>query len=214
MLLEDDIKELINERYIQPIKNISFIIEKNKKDIDYEFKKSYNSKTKEEMLLYFRRAIEMLVRSDLLLSVTALSSNNIIAIRKENFLQLVDDRYYSELQTSCFMDLFKIETNDYKALSQNGTIISDPHIGLVINYILNHFTNTFTRFMNRNFEYYYIYEFFYKNGQNIKEILAYLNSYHYSKEKDWITLYNTKIEDIKVKISFIYNEIKKLLLKI
>ena len=119
------------------------------------------------------------------------------------------------------MDIFKIETKDFKCISN--AIINEPHIGLVINYILEHFTNTFTRFLNRNLEYYYIYEFFYKNGKEInytisedaiKEVLAYLNSYHYLKDESWITLYNTELEDIKKKIFPIYNEVKNLLEKI
>lgn len=212
MLVESDIRELINKRYMEPIKELSLMVEENKKDIEKEFLKACNSNTKEEMLLSFRRAIEMLVRSDLLLSVTTLSNDKVVAIRKENFLQLVDDRYYTPLHLSCFMDIFKVETKDFKCISNN--IVNEPHIGLVINYILEHFTNTFTRFLNRNLEYYYIYEFFYKNGQAIKDILAYLNSYHYSKDKNWIDLYNIKIDEIKNKVSNIYNEAKSLLKRI
>ena len=212
MLAESDINELLKDRYLEPIKQISKEVEENKRLILNEFLKSYNSKTKEEMLLHFRRAIEMLVRSDLLLSVTTLSNDKIVAIRKENFLQFVDDRYYTPLHLSCFMDIFKIETKDFKCISNN--IISEPHIGVVINYILEHYTNTFTRFINRNLEYYYIYEFFYKNGQAIKDILAYLNSYHYLKEENWINLYNTPIKEIKDKIYPLIEEIKNLLIKI
>lgn len=213
MLAEKDIQELIEQRYIQPIKDISIIIEENKKLIKEQFFKSYNSNTKEEMLLRFRRAVEMLVKTDLLLTVTSLTNQGLIAIRKENFLQFVDDRYYTPLQTSTFMDIFRIETKNFKTMS-NTPLIVEPHIGLVINYILEHFTNTFTRFSNRNMEYFYIYEFFYKNGQEIKEILAYLNSYHFSREKEWVDLYNTQIEDIKEKVECIYNEVKNLLEKI
>lgn len=212
MLVESDIRDLINERYMEPIKELSSMVEKNKEDIEKEFLKSCNANTKEEMLLSFRRAIEMLVKSDLLLSVTTLSNDKIVAIRKENFLQFVDDRYYTPLHLSCFMDIFKIETKDFKCISNN--IVNEPHIGLVINYILEHYTNTFTRFLNRNLEYYYIYEFFYKNGQAIKDVLAYLNSYHYLKEKDWIDLYNTPIKEIKDKILLLNQEIKNLLKKI
>lgn len=212
MLAESDINELLKDRYLEPIKQISKEVEENKRLISNEFLKSYNSKTKEEMLLHFRRAIEMLVRSDLLLSVTTLSNDKIVAIRKENFLQFVDDRYYTPLHLSCFMDIFKIETKDFRCISNN--IINEPHIGVVINYILEHYTNTFTRFLNRNLEYYYIYEFFYKNGQAIKDILAYLNSYHYLKEENWINLYNTPIKEIKDKIYPLIEEIKNLLIKI
>ena len=212
MLAESDIQELINERYIEPIKELSLVVENNKKNIENEFLKSYSSNTKEEMLLSFRRAIEMLIKSDLLLSVTTLSNERIIAIRKENFLQFVDDRYYTPLHLSCFIDIFRIETKDFKCISNN--IVNEPHIGLIISYILEHFTNTFTRFVNRNLEYFYIYEFFYKNGQSIKDILSYLNAYHYLNEENWINLYNTPIEEIRSKISLLYDEIKILLKKI
>lgn len=213
MLAEKDIRSLIEKRYIQPIQDISIKVEANKGNINEEFSKSYNAKTKEEMLLHFRRAIEMLTKSKLLLTVTALTSNNMVAIRKENFLQFVDDRYYTPLQLNCFMDIFKIETKNFKTMSNN-SLISEPHIGLVINYILEHFTNTFTRFSNRNMEYFYIYEFFYKNGQEVKEILSYLNAYHFSTEEDWLTLYNTDVKLIRKKIGTIYNEVKILLGKI
>lgn len=213
MLAEKDIQELIEQRYIQPIKDISIIIEENKRAIEEQFFKSYNSTTKEEMLLRFRRAVEMLTKTDLLLTVTSLTNQGLIAIRKENFLQFVDDRYYTPLQISTFMDIFRMETKNFKTMSSTPLIV-EPHIGLVINYILEHFTNTFTRFSNRNMEYFYIYEFFYKSGQEIKEILAYLNSYHFSREKEWVDLYNTQIEDIKSKVEYIYNEVKNLLKKI
>ena len=77
MLAESDINELLKDRYLEPIKQISKEVEENKRLISNEFLKSYNSKTKEEMLLHFRRAIEMLVKSDLLLSVTTLSNDNL-----------------------------------------------------------------------------------------------------------------------------------------
>ena len=212
MLAEKDIREIIEQRYIVPMKEIAIKVEDNKSNIIEEFQKSYASNTKEEMLLKFRRATEMLIKTDLLLTVTALSGNKLIAIRKENFLQFVDDRYYTPVQLSCFMDIFKLETKDFRAI--NSTIINEPHIGLVISYILEHYTNTFTRFSNRNMEYYYIYEFFYKNGQEIKEILAYLNSYHFSREQSWADLYNTNIEEIKIKVQHILEEAKILLEKI
>ena len=90
MLAESDIRSLIEQRYMEPMKDISILVEKNKSEIEDEFSKSYNSSTKEEMLLHFRRAIEMLVRADLLLSVTTLSNDKVVAIRKENFLQFID----------------------------------------------------------------------------------------------------------------------------
>lgn len=212
MLVEGDIRELLEGRYIEPIKVLSKKVDSNEKEIEDEMSISYHSNTKEEMLLHFRRAMEMLIKSELLLTVDTLSNNITIAIRKENFLQFVDDRYYTPLQLSSFMNIFKIETKDYKCISNN--LMGEPHIGLVISYILEHFTNTFTRFMNRNPEYYYIYEFFYQNGTEIKKILSYLNAYHYIDCEEWKKLYNVNLEVVRQEVSSIYNKIVELFQKI
>ena len=212
MLIEKDIRSLMEERYIKPMKDLSQSVEEIKKKIKEEIKKIKNSKSKEYKLLHFRRVMEMLVQSNLILAVTTLSSNEIIAIRKDNFLQYVDDRYYTPFHLGSFMDIFKVETKNFKSISSNLT--TEPHIGLTINYILEHFTNTFTRFINRNSEYYYIYEFFYRNGVNIKKILSYLNSYHYIKDKEWENLYNVDIEVINSEICSIFEDLEELLNKI
>lgn len=209
MLTDGDIKCLINDRYVKPVKELNDLVIYNKKEIEQQMKKTYDVESKEHMLLHFRRAIEMLIKSDLLLTVTALSNNELVAVRKENFLQLVDDRYYSTLQLSSFMDIFKIETKDFKCISN--TMVGEPHIGLVINYILEHFTNTFTRFMNRNAEYYHIYEFFYKYGVEIKKVLSYLNAYHYNKDEEWEGLYNVNSATVQCSIDGIFEEMQYLL---
>lgn len=209
MLTDGDIKCLINDRYVKPVKELNDLVICNKKEIEQQMMKTYNVESKEYMLLHFRRAVEMLIKSDLLLTVTALSNDEIVAVRKENFLQLVDDRYYSTLQLSSFMDIFKIETKDFKCISS--TMVGEPHIGLVINYILEHFTNTFTRFMNRNAEYYHIYEFFYKYGVEIKKVLSYLNAYHYNKDEEWEGLYNVNSATVQCSIDGIFEEIQYLL---
>lgn len=212
MLVEKDIRNIIEGRYIEPLKKLSKSVEVTKKEIENELMDTQLSTNKEYKLLHFRRVMEMLVQSDLLLTVTTLSNNEIVAIRKENFLQYIDDRYYTPLHLSSFIDIFKIETKNFKSISNNLT--TEPHIGLVINYILEHFTNTFTRFMNRNAEYYYIYEFFYKNGVAIKKVFSYLNSYHYIKEESWDTLYNVDIKTVNNEICSIFKDLVELLEKI
>lgn len=211
MLLENEIRDIIEQRYILPIRDISTTIEKNKQSIQDEFAKATIENNKAEMLLTFRRALEMLVKSDLLLTVSTLTNDQLIAVRKENFLQLVDDRYYTPIHLSSFMDIFKIETKNFNNLS--GQIYDEPHIGLVVNYVMANYTNTFTRFMNRNMEYYYIYEFFYKNGKEIKEILSYLNAYHYSKKNNVQELIIDFLT-IQDKVTNIYNLVNELLEKI
>ena len=208
MVAEYRLKEIINERYIKPLDKLSKECQKNQKEILDLLKKTLNTSSKEECLLNFRRAMEMLIRKPLLLTVTALSSETLIAIRDENFLQFIDDRYYSPLQLSSFLDIFKIETKDYK-LIQNFNSSNDPHIGLIINYILGHYNTTFRKFMNRNVEYYYMYSFFFEYGEQIKEILNYLNAYHYSEDKNWEKLYKVKLPDIHNKIQFLYPNLKK-----
>ena len=47
MLAESDINELLKDRYLEPIKQISKEVEENKRLILNEFLKSYNSKTKD-----------------------------------------------------------------------------------------------------------------------------------------------------------------------
>lgn len=212
MLVEKDIRSLMEERYIKPMKELSKSVEDTKKEIKEEIRNVKNSKNKEYKLLHFRRVMEMLIQSNMILTVTTLSSNAVIAIRKDNFLQYIDDRYYTPFHLGCFMDIFKVETKNFKSISNNLT--TEPHIGLVINYIIEHFTNTFTRFINRNSEYYYIYEFFYRNGIKIKKVLSYLNSYHYIKSEEWINLYNVDIETIKDEINEIFEDLEGLLEKI
>jgi hypothetical protein len=169
--------------------------------------KVLSSNSKEEMLLQFRRGIEMLVKKPLIMTVTSKSTDKIIAVRNDNFLQLLDDRYYSKVQLSSFMDLFKVETNSFKSLN----IIGEPHIKLIINYILLHYNTTFRKFMNRNWEYYYIYKFFFDNGEEIKYLLSVLNSYHYSEDENDEVLYNVGIDEVKHSVSLIYEKICELL---
>ena len=66
---------------------------------------------------------------------------------------------------------------------------------------------------NKNFfclinNFYYIYKFFFENGELIKEILGYLNAYHYSLEDE--PLYNVEINEVVEKIQVIYNNVEKL----
>lgn len=164
----------------------------------------FDDENKEKMLLNFRRGMEMLVRVPLFVTTTSLSTNKIIAVRNDNLLQLLDNRYYSPLQLSSFLDIFKIETNDYKSL--NISVANEPHIKLIINYILNHYNTTFRKFMNRNAEYFFLYKYFFDNGEKIKNVLDYLNSYHYSVETEYV-YENLKTSVIKEEIFELYNDL-------
>ena len=184
--------------YMEEKKNLMNIIVDKLKDLNIEILRSedeistfflnevLSTDNKEKMLLNFRRGMEMIIKKPLLVTIKSLSTNKIIAVRNDNLLQLLDRRYYSELQLSSFLDIFKIETNDFKSLNILG---NEPHLKLIINYILSHYNTTFRKFMNRNEEYFYIYKYFFDNGENIKRVLDYLNSYHYSE--DTKTLFDT-----------------------
>lgn len=196
---------IVKDNIEVPIQSLQSEANSNIEEIINFFNKEViSSNNKERMLLNFRRGIEMLIKMPLLITTQSLSSNKIIAVRKDNLLQLIDDRYYSKMQLSSFLNLFKIETNQYKALNITG----EPHIKLIINYILLHYNTTFRKFMNRNEEYYYLYKFFFDNGELIKDILRYLNAYHYSVEDN--DIYNVGIEEIQEGIQTIYNNIKNL----
>ena len=202
---EKSLLDIVKEDIEAPIHNLQNDIYNNVEKIASFFNNEIlSSNNKERILLNFRRGMEMLIKMPLLITTKSLSTNKIIVVRNDNLLQLIDDRYYSKMQLSSFLDIFKIETNDYKALN----IMGEPHIKLVINYILSHYNTTFRKFMNRNEEYYYIYKFFFENGELIKEILGDLNAYHDSLEDE--PLYNVEINEVLDKIQVIYNNVEKL----
>ena len=160
MSKEKSLLDIVKEDIEAPIQNLQNDIYNNVEKIASFFNNEIlSSNNKERILLNFRRGMEMLIKMPLLITTQSLSTNKIIVVRNDNLLQLIDDRY-SKMQLSSFLDIFKIETNDYKALN----IMGEPHIKLVINYILSHYNTTFRKFMNRNEEYYYIYKFFFEDG--------------------------------------------------
>lgn len=203
----ENLQNLINQNLVKPIRELNNQLLNNQKEVlDFFANNVINTNNKEKMLLNFRRGLEMMIKKQLFVTVTSNSTNKIVAVRKDNFLQLLDDRYYSELQLSTFLDIFKVETNNFKNLTNNGQL-NEPHIKLVVNYILAHYNTTFRKFLNRNIEYYYMYKFFFINGEEIKQILSFLNSYHYEEGEENLTLYNTELKDIKDYIIDIYNKI-------
>lgn len=183
--MEDELTNTINQKFIVPLNKINNDILSNKVKIFSCLEVDVlGADNKEKLLLNFRRCLEMVIQMPLFITTTSLTTNKIIVVRKDNLSQLLDDRYYSNFQLSSFLDIFKIETNDYKSLNLIGGNI--PHIKLVINYIIGHYNTTFRKFMNRNIQYYYMYKFFFDNGEKIKGILDLLNSYHYSLENEHI----------------------------
>ena len=198
--------DIINEEIVEKMCELDKEINKNEDMISTFFLNNVfdDESNKERMLLNFRRGIEMLMKTPLLVTTTSLSTNKIIAVRNDNLLQLLDDRYYSPLQLSSFLDIFKMETNNYKRL--NMPVTNEPHIKLVINYIQNHYNTTFRKFMNRNTEYFFLYKYFFENGEKIKKVLGYLNSYHYSLETEDI-YDNLEASIIKEEIFELYNDL-------
>lgn len=208
---DSNLKDLVDKEFNNLIRDLRLGSFKSGDEITtFILDKVLNTNNKEEMLLQFRRSLEMLIKKPLIIAVTSKSTNKIIAVRDDNFLQLLDDRYYSKIHLSSFIDLFKVETNDFKSLN----IIGEPHIKLVINYILSHYNTTFRKFMNRNSEYYYIYKFFFDYGEDIKYLLNILNSYHYSEDLESNILYNIEFDEVKQKATYIYERICELLEKI
>jgi hypothetical protein len=201
----DEIIYFFNEKISNNLELLKEDVEKNKDEIDKFFlDEVLESKNKEEMLLLFRRGIEMIVKKPFILTTKSLTTGNLIAVRKDNVLQLLDDRYYESFKLSSFVDLFLLETKNL--------VNGEPHIKLLINYIEGHYNTTFRKFMNRNTEYYNIYKFFFNYGEDIKYVLNILNSYHYTNEIE--ELYYTDENDIKIKVSSIYNVVKELLGKL
>lgn len=197
-----NLMNIIEENFVDKLKDLNIEILRSEDEISTFFlNEVLSTDNKEKMLLNFRRGMEMIIKKPLLVTIKSLSTNKIIAVRNDNLLQLLDRRYYSELQLSSFLDIFKIETNDFKSLNILG---NEPHLKLIINYILSHYNTTFRKFMNRNEEYFYIYKYFFDNGERIKKVLEYLNSYHYSKDTE-IIYYNLNIEEINEEVKEIYD---------
>lgn len=206
--MEESLNKIIDNKFLIPMKDLKINILSNEEKIKNFFKSEIlKDKNKERVLLNFRRMLEMVVNTPLFVTVVSKSSYYIIAVRGDNFLQLIDDRYYSPLQLSTFMDIFKMETNDFQKIGCIGV----PHIKLIINYIQTHYNTTFRKFMNRNSEYYYMYKFFFDNGEKIKKVLNFLNAYHYNIEDN--DLYEAKLENFQNDIIEIYQSLEEVFKK-
>lgn len=164
---------------------------------------------KGEILLEFRRYIEMLLRVDTILCVRNVYDNKISAISSENMIFYLDRKYYTDFEICSFMDIFKIETNNFKKLNWGESEIL-PHLGAILRYIQEHYNTTYRFFNNRNLEYHYIYTTLYNNNEKIKEVISILNSYHYEMNENSLRLYNMEAEEVKTKIKEIVLEIEKI----
>lgn len=211
MLSDEKINETINNKLEIPIHILKTqLLESEDRICTFFLNEVLNLRNKEKVLLNFRRGLEMFISLPMILTVKSLSTNKIIAVRDDNLFQLLDDRYYSQLQLSSFLDLLSVETNNFKSI-YNDERTNTPHIGLVINYVILHYNTTFRKFMNRNTEYFLMYKFFFDNGEKIKHILDYLNAYHYSEDS---SLYNKDLKEFKKDIEEIYNLMRALMDKI
>ncbi len=166
-------------------------------------------KNKEKLLLEFRRFIEMLVRTELILCVENIYDKKITVISPENILFYLDKKYYSSFKILTFTDIFKIETNGYNKIHW----LSDefpPHIGLILSYIEKNYNSTYRFFKNRNMEYHCIYTMLYQLNQDIKELITILNSYHYLTDEESLKMYEMDFSEIRKKVKYVIFEIKKM----
>lgn len=205
----ENIKNVIKNKLLAPLNILNNEIIKNEQEIlNFYNNNIKEDNCKERVLLNFRRLLEMVVSIPLFFTVTSKTTNNIIVVREDNFLQLIDERYYYPLQLSSFLDIFKIETNNFNSLNCYG----EPHIKLIVNYITSHYNTTFRKFMNRNKEYYYMYKFFFDNGEQIRKILDILNAYHYNIEGN--NLFFVRIEEFSSDISTVFENLSVLFEKL
>lgn len=166
-------------------------------------------RNKSELLLEFRRYIEMILRLETILCVRNVYDRKISAVSNENLIFYLDRRYYSDFEICSFMDIFKIETNSYKKIFWGESNIQ-PHLGIILKYVKEHYNTTYRFFSNRNIEYHYIYTVLYTLNDEIKEVIDILNSYHYETSEKNLEMYNTKIKDVKTKIKYILKKMKEI----
>ena len=106
---EKSLLDIVKEDIEAPIQNLQNDIYNNVEKIASFFNNEIlSSNNKERILLNFRRGMEMLIKMPLLITTQSLSTNKIIVVRNDNLLQLIDNRYYSKIQLSSFLDIFKI----------------------------------------------------------------------------------------------------------
>lgn len=187
--------------------------EKSKKNFKKLIENGENLKketNRASLLLGFRRFIEMLLRVDTILAVENIYDKKNFAISSENIIFYLDRRYYSDFKVISFMDIFKIETSNYKRLYWYNENLP-PHLGLILKYVESHYNTTYRFFTNRNLEYHCIYTILYQLNSEIKEIINILNSYHYLTDEESLKLYNISFEEVYKKIDFVLEKIEKFL---
>ena len=178
-----------------------------------KIEKIKNIKNKEQLLLEFRRFIEMLLRTNIILCTRNVYDSKITVISPENYIFYIDRKYYEPFQMTSFMEIFRIETSDFKQLFWNsGETL--PHLGLILNYVLSRYNTTYRFFKNRNAEYHKIYTILYKYNKEIRELVEILNSYHYMIDQRNVELYNMSYREIKKKAIPLLENIKEFLTKI
>lgn len=205
----NNINEIDRECIIKAIQKNQGRIMINFDNIFRKGKDILGIENKGELLLEFRRYIEMLLRVDTILCVKNVYDNKISAINQENLLFHLDKKYYSDFQLCSFMDIFKIETNNYKKIFWGDSDIP-PHLGAILKYVENHYNTTYRFFRNRNSEYHYIYTILYRKNFEIRNLIDILNAYHYEENEESLRLYNFGINEVKEKVENVVSEIGKI----
>lgn len=169
-----------------------------------------NIDNKGTLLLEFRRFMEQLLRTDIVLCVENKYDKKITAINMENILFHLDRKYYSNFKVVSFMEIFKIETNDYAKIFWKQNTNIPPHLGVILNYVERNYNTSYRFFANRNMEYHCIYTILYQLNAEIKELLNMLNSYHYMTDTENLRLYNVDFKTVRNKVEYVISKIEKL----
>ena len=194
---------------LSDLQNLENSIFENFKNLLRNLNAFDTTQSKGEILLEFRRLIEQFLRTELIVATENVYDKKLTVISNENIVFHLDKKYYSKFKLVSFMDIFKIETNDFKKILWNNQTLP-PHLGLVLNYINRNYNSTYRFFTNRNMEYHCIYTFLYNMYDNIKELLNILNAYHYLPDEESLQLYNVSFEETKEKVKVVLQELKNL----
>lgn len=120
------LEDLDRDKVIGSLSVQQNIIKENFNEIMKNGSELLKIKDKGTLLLEFRRYIERLLRTDLILVVENVYDKKLTAIKPENVIFHLDRRYYSDFKLCPFVDIFKIETNDYKRINWVSNL--PPHV--------------------------------------------------------------------------------------
>lgn len=204
------LEESFKEKVISNLKKQQMQIQINIQEIVKKLRSLQEIDNKGTLLLEFRRVLERYLRTPLILVARNIYDDKIVAIDNENVIFYLDERYYHLFELVSFMDIFKIETNDYKKIFWSNNSEIQPHLGQILTYIKDNYNSTYRFFRNRNVEYHYIYSMFYYLNDEFREMIGYLNAYHFRIDEDNLELYNVSIDRIKEKLAYIIKAIQNI----